>query len=366
MYLLFDHNRYVPVVRWRRGEQSALELLNPSLKNSLTPLIEIPPIPWDFENDVPKRTVDKHLENIGTQVEKCWDCTNPVFIDALQICLDDEEQMEDGRHPLEFIVDELQAKGIPVIPVISSNYGTNYHVTVKSILAKYHNGICFRLSDVDFDDMKTSIEKFLNFFSIQPKEIDIIVDYNYIDPDYVTRTARLVLGTFSTLPYISDWRTLTFIGTSFPRDLSKIATGTDGSIPRTEWLIYKKILESNLSRIPSFGDYIISNPVYDEIDPRFMQMAAAIRYTVADEFLIFRGYSVRSPKYNGWGQTQGLAQRIIKHSQYSGENYSFGDKYIYDCAHETKSTGNAEVWRKVGTNHHLTLAINEISSLHAL
>jgi hypothetical protein len=124
-------------------------------------------------------------------------------------------------------------------------------------------------------------------------------------------------------------------------------------------------MSANLSRLPSFGDYIISNPSYIEVDPRYIQMAAGIRYTVADKFLIFRGYSVRSPKHNGWGQTKGLCQRIIDHPKYLGQNYSYGDGYIYGCAQGTERTGNPETWRKVGTNHHLTLAVKEISNLHA-
>ncbi|WP_342428310.1 hypothetical protein [Paenibacillus sp. FSL L8-0158] len=55
-----------------------------------------------------------------------------------------------------------------------------------------------------------------------------------------------------------------------------------------------------------------------------------------------------------WTQTQGLCQRVVGHSKYSGSHYSYGNKYIYDCANGSANTGNAERWRKVGTNHHLT------------
>ncbi|WP_027416564.1 beta family protein [Aneurinibacillus terranovensis] len=362
---MFEHNQYVPIVRWRRGEQKALQLLDPALKNSMTPLIEIPPIPWNFKDDMPEKTIDEFLEGIATKIRASWDHEGPVLIDALQVCLEDDEIMQDGRHPLEFIIDEIQATGITAIPVTGSQRGVNYQQAVKNILARYNDGLCIRLENNDFDALAENINWFLQFFNITPEETDVIMDYKYVDPRYETRITRLVVGTISTLPHLLDWRTLTFTATAVPEDLSQISTGQDGAIPRTEWLIYKKVIQFNVKRSPSFGDYIISNPSYGDFNPLTMQMAAGIRYTVANDFLIFRGYSVRSPRHNGWGQAQGLCERIITHPQYCGQHYSYGDDYIYECAKGNQSTGTAETWRRVGTNHHLTLAINELSNLHA-
>lgn len=355
----------MPIIRWRRGEQKALELLDPTLKESMTPLVEIPPIPWDFENEAPKRTIDDHLKNIGIQLKKSWNHNGPVFIDAYQICIEDDEVMSNGQHPLEFIIDEFQNENIQAIPVTGNHRGTNYQAAVRSINQKYRNGYCLRLVDDDLDEINQIIDWTAKFFNEKPENVDLILDYKYINPKYESRMLRLIVGSISAIPDLNKWRTLTFCGTAIPESLGDIQTGTDGNIPRSEWSIYKKILNTHLDRYPSFGDYIISNPEYTEIDPRLMQMSANIRYSVDEEFLIFRGYSVRSKKYNGWGQALGLSQRIVSHSKYLGRSYSFGDEYIYNCSIGKESTGNAETWRRVGTNHHLTLVINELSNLHA-
>ncbi|PLT36932.1 hypothetical protein CUU65_16615 [Bacillus safensis] len=361
---MFNENHYVPVLRWKRGEQSAIKMLETNLKNKITPLVEIPPIDWDFENECPKKTLDEHIKNFSNQFKNSWGNSGVVFIDAFQICLDDEETTLTKVHPLEFIFDSLQKENLKAIPVISPDCGPNYSDAVSSIINKYDTGYCLRLLDKHLENTDEVINTFLRKFPTDPSEIDIILDFKYIDPQHISRMTALVAGTLLTLPNIKDWRTLTFIGTSVPENLSSIQTGTDGSIPRSEWLIYKKLLKTTTPRLPSFGDYIISNPEYISIDPRLIQMAAGIRYTSNEEYLFFRGHSVRSPKYGKWQQTQTLCQRVIAHKDFFGKEYSYGDNYIYECAHGRESTGNAETWRKVGTNHHLTLATSQLSSFH--
>ncbi|PFO37021.1 beta family protein [Bacillus cereus] len=363
---MFNQEHYVPIIRWKRGEQTALSELNPQLKNNMTPVIEIPPIDWDFENDCPKKSIDEHLKNFIAQLKDSWNNPNVIFIDALQICLDDDEVMADTTHPLESIFQALSQESIRAIPVTSKERGTNYQKAVNSIIKTFNTGYAIRVSEEDLDDLEPIIEKFLYELECPPEEIDIIIDYKYIDPKTpIGRITKFVVGSIHSLPYVEKWRTLTFTATAFPENLSEFASGTDGSIPRIEWTIYQKLFNTKLPRYPAFGDYIISNPEYTKIDPRFMRMSANIRYTADNEYLIFRGFSVTNPKYGKWQQTRGLSQRVISHAKYSGKDYSYGDQYIYDCAHNQTGTGNAETWRTIGTNHHLTLVINELSNFHA-
>lgn len=46
---MFDHNHYVPVLKWRMGEYQALLNLKKTVADWVTPLIEIPTEGWDFE-----------------------------------------------------------------------------------------------------------------------------------------------------------------------------------------------------------------------------------------------------------------------------------------------------------------------------
>src|SRR5690348_12161441 len=98
---MFDHRHYVPILKGRQGEYGALETLNLRTKNSLTPLIEIPPIPWDWTEDQPLKTIDGHLAKIATTFEKSIGGGRSFFVDLLWI--PESERMEDGTLPLDWI-----------------------------------------------------------------------------------------------------------------------------------------------------------------------------------------------------------------------------------------------------------------------
>jgi hypothetical protein len=68
---MFDHTQYVPILKGKEGEYSALRELTGSVKDLLTPLAEIPSIPYDFENDAPAKTVDEHLRQVTLSTAKC-------------------------------------------------------------------------------------------------------------------------------------------------------------------------------------------------------------------------------------------------------------------------------------------------------
>ncbi|KAA0547406.1 hypothetical protein FZW96_11100 [Bacillus sp. BGMRC 2118] len=61
-------------------------------------------------------------------------------------------------------------------------------------------------------------------------------------------------------------------GTSFPDQLSKkVKTKSYGEIERSEWKIYKKLINLNLSRIPNLGDYTVVHPkISYEFNPAIM------------------------------------------------------------------------------------------------
>jgi hypothetical protein len=98
---MFDHKHYVPILKGRKGEYGALETLSPAVKNALTPLIEIPPIPWDWQEEQPAKSIGSHLEKVGVNLQRCWPSDRPLCLDLLWIS--ESERMSDGGHPLEYV-----------------------------------------------------------------------------------------------------------------------------------------------------------------------------------------------------------------------------------------------------------------------
>jgi len=61
---MFSHNHYVPILKGRDGEYGALQTLASNVRVALTPLLELPPIPWDYEEEAPAKTIDQHLRTL--------------------------------------------------------------------------------------------------------------------------------------------------------------------------------------------------------------------------------------------------------------------------------------------------------------
>src|SRR5271165_2093294 len=112
---MFDHKHYVPILKGRDGEYGALKMLAPNVRHALTPLLEIPPIPWDYEEERPARTIDRHLKKVGQKIEAAWGRGRNLFIDLLWIS--ETERMNDGAHPLSFVFQSVRERQVNAIPV---------------------------------------------------------------------------------------------------------------------------------------------------------------------------------------------------------------------------------------------------------
>lgn len=105
-----------------------------------------------------------------------------------------------------------------------------------------------------------------------------------------------------------------------------------------------------------------------------MNLSGHIRYTTDEEFLIVKGGAVRDVKRNGevvaegrgYEQMVDLCRVLINLPEYSGADFSWGDRYIWDCANGTASHGNATTWRQFATNHHLTFVVHQLANHPAL
>ncbi|WGT39032.1 beta family protein [Lysinibacillus sp. 1 U-2021] len=364
---MFNHKHYVPILKWKRGERTALEKLDPTLKKYMTPLLEIQPIPFDHKKGVLSKTLDQHLQNVGSQVKSTWNQDSPVFVDVDTIYenLDSsEETVQSGQHPVEFVIDSIESNGVPVIPVTGLYRYQSFYDAILRVSAKYKRGICIRLQEEELSDL-TSLPKTINdllaTYKISPKDVDLILDYKQILPTQEKAHVGNLILLLAQFPLISEWRTLTLASTAYPKTLQQIPTGKNGSIPRTEWRVYEKLLTLSLGRFPSFSDYNITHPDFVDLDPRLINVAAGIRYTYSDKFYIFRGVGVKN---NGFLQMTSICQDIIQHQCYRGSTFSFGDKEIENCAHQTRATnGNLETWVTAGINHHLSLVTRDIASL---
>ena len=113
---MFDQKHYIPGLKAREGEYGALQVMSPGVKARLTPILEVPPIPWDFKKGQPLKTIDGHIQRVSSKIRKSWGDERPLFVDLKWIS--ESERMSDGRHPMTYVFDAARQAGLQLVPVI--------------------------------------------------------------------------------------------------------------------------------------------------------------------------------------------------------------------------------------------------------
>ncbi|MDU8674255.1 beta family protein [Paenibacillus polymyxa] len=363
---MFSSDHYVAVIKWKRGERTALEHLTPTIKSRITPLLEIQPVPYNHRTENFTKTIDEHLANIGKDLKNCWKSTAPVFVDSAPIY--DNEDFEDdylstGQHPLEFIIDSIENEGNQTIPVTGTARDASYQSAVYNVVQKFQRGICIRIHEEQLDDitqLESDIDDLLSLAHVDKSETDIVIDFEQINPAKELAIYSQIINSLIQFPDINSWRTLTICATSIPKTFSTtIKKFSSGSVPRAEWNIFSKIMKTNLVRKPSFGDYTITNPNFVNLEPWLLnKIISSLKYTCDNEYWVHRGDLTG----NGFSCMRNICVAVVSDPRFSGQNFSFGDSYIYNCANGG-TTGNLEAWVVAGINHHLTKVASDLASL---
>ena len=360
---MFDHSHYVPILKGKAGEYNSLRDLASRFKSKLTPLIEIPPIPWDYDSGGPLKTIDEHLSKTVENILSAWGGEKrPLFIDLCFI--DAEERMLGGEHPLIFLIEEAKQKDLLLIPVTGLDRDAAYQSAVISTVPINDMGVCVRIEGDDFSDtLDDDLNRLIHSFGMSASKMDLIIDLKSIPNDQVRLLSRTVIDIINSLPQLSDWRTITVASSSFPENLSEFEKNTENRVSRAEWMIYQQVASSiKIRRKPTYGDYTVVHPQPFEMDPRIMQQGAKVKYTSGDEFIIVKGQSI---KRAGSEQTRSLCRHITALPEFSGADFSWGDNYIDECAKSTVGPGNQTTWVRVGVNHHLAFVVEQLASFHA-
>ncbi len=358
----FDYMHYVPILKGRAGEYGALQVMAPEVKAALTPLIEVPPIPWDFESEQPAKTIDQHLGRLNTKISQSWGVERPAFVDLLWIA--PSERMAGGEHPLTYVFRTARQTDLQLIPVTGLVRGDDYIAACRNAIRQDRRGVCIRLQREDFDEaegVEAQVAGLLDTLGVSPTEADLTLDLRAVGANDGNTLLAAVAVLVRSIPQLERWRSFVLAATAFPEDLMGLPPSNISLITRLEWIVWRAlIVRSRISRLPSFGDYAIAHPQPSEVDPRIMRPSASIRYTTEAGWLILKGRNLRD---YGYIEFYDVCRDLIRRPEYSGSGFSWGDCYIDECANQRVGTGNLTTWRKVGTSHHLAFVTRQMATL---
>lgn len=354
---------YVCIVKWRMGEYQALERLSDEIKGRVTPLITLEKEKWDYEKNQPSKSLEDHLASFGKRLKAKW-ADRICYVDTIQI--DDDAQMEDGTHHLERVFDLARKSGASPIPTISMSRSIGYVQAVKRIVSLDKRGVCIRLSSPDFNEnFAYKLTKLCKAIGVDAASTHLIVDTSdekIGDKVELAECWKVFLGQ---IPDIQSWANVVVAGGSFPQYLPADTFRPAGKASRIEWLAYKHLItksKGQLIRIPIFGDYACASPRAENLDMRFIDPNAKIKYTIDDSWHIQVGKQVRK---NGRGQYKDLCESIVndKSISFRGQEYSYGDAFVFECS-KGGNTGGPSTWPTVASNHHITMVAHDLANFH--
>lgn len=347
---MFDHQHYVPVMRMKPAELTALRALDSTLRLVTTPLLECPPRVLR-RCETPSK-LECRAGRFASQLSG-W-AGQPLFLDF-------------GMLPahlvtpaLDTVVKQMTLAGIRPSLVLTLKAGREspYLRAAHAAQDRYGLPICVRVSpeELKLSRCEALIQERLTDFGVAPPLTSLVVDRGLVDGQSCAYEEFAHL-----IPWQSSWQTITSLAGSFPADLSELISGQIHRLPRFEWRQWRS-LQSWSGRRPAFGDYAIQHVVFKE-PVAVPNYSASIRYTVENEFVILRGEGVLNVNGPGFDQYNGWAKLLLDMPEYFGASFSAGDEYVAERASNWRSSGNAQTWLQAGLSHHVTATALQVVGL---
>ncbi|MEO8211093.1 MAG: beta family protein [bacterium] len=353
-----ETNFYLPILKSKLGEFTALSHLNEEQLSKIVPLFEITPLEWDQAERKKPRTLEDHLDSFCKKFTTKWGSSN-CFIDTHLL----NWNGKDNTPEIEYVFDKLVINKLAPIPVVSPRSSEEFLIAFKNVTEKdfmTQIGLRVNPNDVTDPEFKENISKILKRVEFAPKNCHLIfdlVDSNFSEVEDIAESIVEILEDF---PFLSEWKSFTIVGTAFPASRS-IKEGL-GQYKRNDWKFYKTLLTKldtkEYSRLINYGDYSIVNPEYFEFNPKIMKSSANIRYTHDEVWIVAKGKALS--KAADYLQYKKLAADVFSSGFFLGEPFSKGDTHLAKCVRGKEKPGAPSIWNWVGNNHHFTKVLTDL------
>lgn len=344
--------KYTPILRWKAGEKNCLENLSPDISSQIIPFVEVSPPPVSPTDN--ETTIGKKMTRLFSSFKTSWE-NKPFYLYLSDNWYSDAESPEQISEIYANIFNSVgHSEAIPAFDITDEINISNATTLTNT------NGICLRIIGNSFESLSQSLKNYTDNLWIIPQNTDLLLDLTYIDEDIFPKKAALTT-VVSDIPNISDYRRIIIASCSFPKDISNLRSDIVNEFKRHEATIHKISLD--LQAKFSF------NYVYADYGPMNLNEVAfvlgmvpnfKIKYSTADKYLIVKGLSL---KKGGLDLSNVIVacKQLVDHPQYSGENFSYGDKIIATTANGTNTkSGNLTTWVGYSFNHHITLIVSLI------
>jgi hypothetical protein len=325
--------QYVPTLRTKSGETTALGKLAAQDKARVVPVMQVTPaISASFASDM------------GT----AW-AGLPLVLDG-----SNEASSTGSVNSFNTLFATLGARGVRVYPLVDFGASGPYLQAVSVAANQFAQGIMLR---VPIDQTQNALA-WLSQIGIAPNTVDLLIDCGHVaemSPSLLSSAVTSAIN--AAAPLSGNWRSVTLTSSAAPKDASSLSVGVN-LVPRRDWQLWQAVVPQ-VGGALHFGDYGMAHR--DLSEPPGFAMANAtvtVRYAGDVDWLIKKGVSTRGTNGRPMAtQYHAHSQQLVAHSHFGGVPGCWGDVQISQIA-STAGAGksrNRGTWVSLGLNRHLSV-----------
>ncbi|MET9320761.1 hypothetical protein ABZX75_11325 [Streptomyces sp. NPDC003038] len=344
---------YVPILKGKAGEFSALEHAAPTVRSSVRPVMELVPDP--DVRDVLETFCDRAMDAVPKGGVLTVDSGALPTIRVLK---------GDAGGPVARLSESLGLRGVAMCPVVRYTDSRDVLAEASHAIALHHSGACLRVSvAADIPECLPDhgqIRGLLRVLRLDPEEVDLLIDAGPVDSgvarDHLADRALAALVALS--PW--RWRRECVAAGAFPANLTGFPRGQATPIARRDEQLWRQVLSRWHGRSPDFGDFGVTHPRMPKKsrgtpDPN-------MRYTTPDAWQVFVYPRVRSGNDDFFTLSADLVASAYWPA--TGARTSWGDARLNECAMRQRSkAGGGTEWRAWATSHHLAVVTANLNML---
>lgn len=339
--------KYMPILKWKQGEQIALRHLSAAQWSSLVPLLELPAI--DAKPDGPslRAALPEYLKKVAGSLKKNVPLGKTIALDTRHLA---------PAYALQARLLKVVASQIsklaerPILPVISDLVLSQSSQEFARLLGFEEYVVRLHAPGLAAEQITALVEQ-LRAAGIPKSNMHLMVDqHSIVKEDASARAAAI--EPYLKAALVCSCQSTTMAGGSFPLNLIGFKQGVH-DIERVEWKIWKLIKKDPHFAGLRYADYTVTNPApIPDMDPLQVNPSVAIRYAANGYWRLFKAGGFKKGKPN---QYRALCKLLLTDSVYSGATFSYGDECYNGAASAKLGNGNPSSWRRDATSHHLVL-----------
>jgi hypothetical protein len=339
--------KYMPILKWKQGEQIALRGLTVAQWEPVVPLLELLAIRAAPDGASLRNALPDYLAKVAQQIAKNIPEDKPIAIDLRHVAPAYGLQ----ARFLKVVCTQLSKLTARVIlPVISDLVLSQSSREFTHLLGFDEYVVRLHSPGLVADQIAGLIEQ-LRVTGIPKTGMHLVVDQHSIVKEDASARA-IAIRPYLEVALACKCRSTALAGGSFPVNLIGLKQGVH-DIQRVEWKIWELIkMQPQFSNV-RYSDYAVTNPApIPDMDPLQVNPSVSIRYAANGYWRLFKAGGFKKGKPN---QYRALCKLLLTDSVYSGSAFSFGDKCYADAAQAKLGNGNPSSWRRDATSHHLVL-----------